>query len=59
MKEYILGNHLRGHFTGKFKNNDDALNVLSARFLLSYPVEEGSSGFEKLTREVAELARTD
>jgi len=42
--QFRLGNCLRGHFEGWFVDAETAWEVLSQRFLLSYPVEEGSTG---------------
>lgn len=41
MKEYKLGNCLRGGFSGFFRDKDIAWKVLSERFYLSFPSETG------------------
>lgn len=43
-REFKLGNCLRGHFGGTFTSIEEAWDVLSRRFLMSYPVEPESSG---------------
>jgi hypothetical protein len=40
-RTFILGNCLRGCFEGEFSSLERAWDVLSARFLLSYPATEG------------------
>lgn len=42
--QYRLGNCLRGHFEGYFQTMEEAWEVLSQRFLLSYPVTPNSKG---------------
>ena len=41
VRTFILGNCLRGCFEGEFSSLETAWDVLSARFLLSYPAAEG------------------
>lgn len=41
MKNYILGNCLRGYFDGNFSSLEDAWKILSYRFLKSYPCSVG------------------
>lgn len=40
-RTFILGNCLRGCFEGEFSSLETAWDVLSARFLKSYPAREG------------------
>ena len=41
MKTYRLGNCLRGSFDGEFSSIDEAWEILSARFLQSFPTDSG------------------
>lgn len=50
---YKIGNCLRGYFEGNFENIDDAWEILSRRFLMSYPVEgEGGRFVQMLVTEL-------
>ena len=40
-KRYKLGNCLRGHAEGNFSSMEEALFVLSRRFLISFPSKTG------------------
>lgn len=42
-REFLLGNILRGWFSGEFLSADEAWKYLSRRFLLSYPAKAGRS----------------
>ena len=41
MLRYQLGNILRGTVEGEFKSLEEAWDILSYRFMLSYPTESG------------------
>ena len=51
MNRYVLGNCLRGSFEGKFSSIDEAWEILSARFLQSFPAEKGRHVIMRIEKE--------